>query len=172
MTTPSSKEIQVQTALADRSRIAAQGGITVGQLMTGKPVEIRPYMGLTELIRMFHEKGFRHFLVTDGESRLLGVISDRDVLGTGELANTHAQGSPSRLTAADIMSSQVITVGPATPLDEAVTLMLDYGISCLPVIVEGSVIGILTNSDLQHLLRQVLQILPQLLAAESVQESA
>jgi len=50
--------------------------------------------------------------------------------------------------AADIMSRQVITVTPATTLKEAVTLMLEHGISGLPVLNRQDLVGIVTEGDL------------------------
>ncbi len=52
------------------------------------------------------------------------------------------------MNAADIMTPDVITVGPDTPLDQIVTLMLDGRISGIPVVDEDAVIGIVTEGDL------------------------
>ena len=52
------------------------------------------------------------------------------------------------MNAADIMTPDVITVGPDTPLDQVVTLMLDGRISGIPVVDEDAVVGIVTEGDL------------------------
>ena len=82
------------------------------------------------------------------------------------------------MNAADIMTPDVITVGPDTPLDQIVTLMLDGRISGIPVVDEDAVIGIVTEGDLlrrvelgseprrSHLLELVSRATP--LAAEYV----
>jgi CBS domain-containing protein len=82
------------------------------------------------------------------------------------------------MNAADIMTPDVITVGPDTPLDQVVTLMLDGRISGIPVVDEDAVIGIVTEGDLlrrvelgseprrSHLLELVSRATP--LAAEYV----
>lgn len=82
------------------------------------------------------------------------------------------------MNAADIMTPNVITVGPDTPLDQVVTLMLDGRISGIPVVDEDAVIGIVTEGDLlrrvelgseprrSHLLELVSRATP--LAAEYV----
>jgi predicted transcriptional regulator len=53
------------------------------------------------------------------------------------------------------MSTDLVTVGPNMPLERAVSMMIGQGISCLPVLADETLMGILTNTDL-HLLLQIL----------------
>jgi predicted transcriptional regulator len=57
----------------------------------------------------------------------------------------------------ELMSTDLVTVRPETPLDQAVTLMVEEGISCLPVLNETELVGILTNTDLHVVLQVFLQ---------------
>ena len=59
------------------------------------------------------------------------------------------------------MSTDLLTVGPNTPLAEAVDVMIEHGISCLPVLAGDDLVGILTNTDLHVLLHLLLQSLGQ-----------
>jgi CBS domain-containing protein len=52
--------------------------------------------------------------------------------------------------AADIMTSDVITVGPDTPVPELATLLAERGISGVPVIDQGQVVGIVSEGNLLH----------------------
>jgi len=54
----------------------------------------------------------------------------------------------SQLTLDQLMTRRVFTVTPTTPIGEAARLMLRHKIAGLPVIVNGQVIGILTESDI------------------------
>ena len=129
--------------------------LTAGQVMTAQPRCIRPETTVLELIRLFHALQFRHLMVTDAGNRLIGVVSDRDVLrclGPGERPQPEAL---TQTTAAEVMSSDLVTIGPEVPLERAVVQMIDYGISCLPVVDEGALVGIVTNTDL-HVVLQVL----------------
>jgi CBS domain-containing protein len=86
------------------------------------------------------------------------VISDRDVLrmmGPGTAYKEVLEG----ILAGEIMSTDMVTIGPSTTVTDAVALMIDHGISCLPVIDEGRLLGILTNTDLHVLLQMLLQTL-------------
>ncbi|MEX2026818.1 MAG: CBS domain-containing protein [Pirellulaceae bacterium] len=78
----------------------------------------------------------RHLAVCDPQGKLLGLVSDRD-LGTRE-----------GTTAQDLMSPSPITVPPGMGLIPAVTLMINRGFSCLPVVEQGNLIGIFTSTDL------------------------
>jgi CBS domain-containing protein len=78
----------------------------------------------------------RHLAVCDSQGNLLGIVSDRD-LGTRE-----------GKTAYDLMSRSPITVTSDLGLIPAVTLMINRGFSCLPVVDQGKLAGIFTTTDL------------------------
>jgi CBS domain-containing protein len=50
--------------------------------------------------------------------------------------------------AADIMTPDVISAGPETPIDELIRLMLDHRISALPIVAQGQIVGIVSEGDL------------------------
>ena len=115
-----------------------------------------------ELINIFHEKQFRHLLVTDSDGKLIGVISDRDVVRCFGHGRKPERETLSRITAREIMSTDLVTVGPNTSLSRAASILLEEGISCLPVKEDGRLVGIVTNTDLHVVLRQLLQTIPRL----------
>lgn len=162
------KRAQVQTALEQHGgRVAS--GLLVAQVMTATPSCISPEISALDLVRMLHTKAFRHLLVTEPSGRLLGVISDRDVrrcFGPGGNADKQQLAS---VTAAELMSTDVVTIAPQTPLSVAVELTLGEGISCLPVVTAGTIVGILTNTDLHVVLHTLLQPESARVAAESAE---
>jgi len=128
--------------------------ITVGAVMTPHPFTVAADCTAQQLVQFFHEKQFRHFLVTDS-GRLAGVISDRDVIPF--FGNSSQEpGELQRVTAADLMSTDLITVEPATPLAEAIERMVNVGINSLPVVDGTEVVGILTSTDVFLSLEQLL----------------
>jgi CBS domain-containing protein len=166
------KRVQVLDALDSAERRDGQAMLVVGQVMTAAPSCIPPETSALELIKLFHAKQFRHLMVTDAADCLIGVISDRDVircLGPGQHPDP---ATLARITAAGIMSSDLVTVRPDTPLERAVMLMTEQGISCLPVLVERTLVGILTNTDLHVVLQILLQTLRRSLLAESIGSAA
>lgn len=161
----SAKQAHVSAVLKDGRR---PGDLLVRDVMTVAPSCIPPTATVTELIDLFHAKLFRHMLVTCPDKGLLGVISDRDVircLGPGKAPKRSRLAS---ISAGEIMSTDIVTVGPNTPLDQAVGIIVDQGISCLPVLVDGTPVGILTNTDLHIILQSLLQTLPWVSSEEPV----
>lgn len=95
----------------------------------------------------------RHLPVVDGRGKLVGILSDRD------LRSATASKRPRRV--AELMTSQVLTIGPDTPAHEAAVIMLQNKISSLPVVDEhGTLVGLVTQTDYLELARRALLGLP------------
>jgi CBS domain-containing protein len=94
----------------------------------------------------------RHMPVLDGDGRLCGVVSQRDLF-RGALAT--ALGLPpatqARLLGAilvrEVMAADPVTTAPDTPLTQAAEVMLHRKIGCLPVVDGDRLVGILTEAD-------------------------
>jgi len=157
---------QVLTVVSAALRRGDGSSILVAQVMTASPSCVQLETSALELVRLFHSKGFRHLPVTDSRGRLVGIISDRDVLraiGPGDGLDKDALAG---IPAADLMSSDLVTIGPEQPLTSAVRLLLEHGISCLPVLTDGVLVGILTTTDLYVALQALLQAADSSPAAE------
>ena len=166
------KRRQVLDALGDLRQIARDGELSVSHVMTVAPNCIAPEMSVLELVKLLHAKRFRHLLVTDGPDRLVGVISDRDLIrcfGPQEHPDHEVLAG---ITAVEIMSKDLVTVDPGMPLWRAVAVMIDHGISCLPVLADDSLVGILTNTDLHVVLQVLLQTIRQSSSEEPVGTAA
>lgn len=94
----------------------------------------------------------RHMPVTDRTGKLCGVISQRDLLfnALGDVLGTAPEDRIQALhdiVLADCMTPSPVTTTPDTPLKEAAQLMLKYKYGCLPVIDDGTVVGMITEAD-------------------------
>jgi acetoin utilization protein AcuB len=126
--------------------------MNIETIMTTPVHCVSPDTPVGEIRAIFALYPYHHLPVTDGQE-LLGIISDRDVLGNlspytaTDLANERDNELLQR-TAAQIMTTQVITADPDTAVETAAILLLENHISCLPV-VSGTVLeGIVTWKDL------------------------
>lgn len=120
---------------------------TVQQILNLKQEDsifsIPPDQTVFEAVQMMAEKQVGALLVMAGEA-LRGIISERDYAREVIL-----KGRSSRETlVGEIMSANVITVTPATPVLEALTLMSDKRIRHLPVVEDSRVLGIISIGDL------------------------
>lgn len=119
----------------------------VRQVMTRNVVRVLPSESMDEVRRLLTEKRIRHVLVCNKNDRLLGVISNRDM---------HAATAR---VAKDAMAADPVSVEPETLVNPAVTLLLQKRISCLPVVDEGRVVGVVTTTDLLMALQCTLHAL-------------
>jgi len=95
----------------------------------------------------------RHLPVLgDDGKQLVGIVSQRDLF-RGALAHALGYGQHAQrkvldtLFVKEVMSSDVITTTPDTPLAEAARVLVERKIGCLPVVEDGRFVGIVTEGD-------------------------
>jgi CBS domain-containing protein len=123
----------------------------VCELMTAKPITVDPETPMLEARQRMVEKRIRHLVVVEN-ARVVGIVTDRDIrlnlpspatsLSVWEINYLLAQ-----LTVGGVMSASVIVVDPDRPVAEAARIMMDHKIGALPVVDEGRLVGIITESD-------------------------
>ena len=150
------KRQALQQFIDESAEISIPQAIRVADVMTPDPECLTIHATALDLVRRFHATGFRHLLLADEQNRLVGLISDRDVIRCYGVGNGPSADDLQRIRAADLMSSDLITVESTTPLDQVVDLMVDNGISSVPVVDDGQLVGILTNTDLFIVLQSIL----------------
>jgi CBS domain-containing protein len=118
--------------------------------MTQAAVIDQPDDTLAEAARKMWDQQTGSLLVMDGED-LVGIITERDVLKAA------ATGAPMDVTRiSQVMSKDLVTVGPGTSLREAAKIMADRWIRHLPVLDGGRLVGILSQRDLAGVLAGAL----------------
>jgi acetoin utilization protein AcuB len=123
------------------------------------PITIRPDASFFEARSLIHDKGIRHLPVVDKENRLVGIVTESDIREAGPsdvamLSVKELTDLLGTLKVSELMvpREKVITITPDTLIEEAIQLMHDNKIGCLPVVDEGKLYGIFTETDaLAHL---------------------
>jgi CBS domain-containing membrane protein len=126
--------------------------LRVRDLMTPDVRVVRPDDSIDTLRELMQEKGIRHVPVVDEEGMLVGLVSERDVLRRAAGLEGDVPLSVSRDLSSAVKVSELMTWDPETvESDEAAAaaaaVMLDNKYGCLPVIEQGTLVGILTEAD-------------------------
>ena len=124
----------------------------VKEWMSPSPTTAGPKTSVSEARELMRRKVIRHLLVTEGE-RLVGIITDRDIRlnlpsPATSLSVWEVNYLLAKLTVGDVMTKTVITVEPERPIEDAARLILEHRIGALPVVEDGRLVGILTETDL------------------------
>ena len=127
--------------------------IRVKDLMTEHVTTLKRNEKLTLAEDLMHLGRVRHLPVVDDDSNeVVGIVTERDLfrgalvkaLGYGQRARRKLEDT---LFVKDVMATEVITTTPETPIAEAAHVLRERKIGCLPVINNGQLVGILTESD-------------------------
>jgi CBS domain-containing membrane protein len=124
----------------------------VREIMMGNPVTLKPADTLDLANDIISLGRIRHIPVVE-DGRLVGLLSERDLIGA---AATQIFGLKQKRKSAllktvlikDVMKKKVITTNPDTPIKDAAHLMADKKIGCVPVIESGTLVGLLTTTDI------------------------
>ncbi|HEX8268228.1 MAG TPA: CBS domain-containing protein [Pyrinomonadaceae bacterium] len=117
---------------------------TIEQFMTTDLFTVRPEDVLDLAANLMHWKHVRHVPVEDDEGKLVGIISHRDLL---ELYTHDKTNGASEIVVRDVMKQNLVTISPETPTLDALSLMREKNIGCLPVIKADKLIGLITAHD-------------------------
>jgi CBS domain-containing protein len=142
-------------------------GATIADLMYRDVPTVTPQATLEEILRALEHDRRRRAVVVDAERRVLGIISDGDLLRrtqqethpgllarlrtlvTGQPATTESSLSGSDETAVDLMTTPVITINVDDSPEEALRVMVQQGIKRLPVVDgNGRLVGLLGRASL------------------------
>jgi len=142
--------------------------LTVREMMNDHPITTVPDALLRDAAREMVRTRVSALPVVDGEGRLLGMLSSRDLVrdllgtylqgGTTRQTPTHgaprasggagAGGGGSRRTVREVMTRQVLCVSPDQPLAEVASLMSNKDVERVPVVRDGRLVGFLTRGDI------------------------
>ncbi|MBN1993887.1 MAG: CBS domain-containing protein [Anaerolineae bacterium] len=122
--------------------------------MVSPPITVAPDMPFQDALKLMQENRFRRLPVVDKKGKLIGIVSERDLL--------YASPSPattlsvweltyvlSKIQVDELMTKEVVTTSPDTPIEDAASLMVEKKVGGLPV-VDGDYkpVGIITDRDI------------------------
>ncbi len=124
----------------------------VNERMSRPPIIIGPEMSIHDALALFKKERIRRAPVIKG-GKLVGIVSEKDLLNASPSPATtlsvwEMNYLLSKLTIAEVMTKDVVTVTEDTPIEEAARIMADNKIGGLPVMKGSRVVGIITETNL------------------------
>ncbi len=127
--------------------------MNVSDIMTERPATVRLHSTLREVLDLMEQIGCHHVPVLNTENHVIGIISDRDcrlAMNSPYIMRERWQDEElvNHLYARMIMSAAPVVIAPEANAEDAAKLMLNRRISCLPVMRDETLVGIVTRSDI------------------------
>jgi CBS domain-containing protein len=128
--------------------------ITLGTLITYNPWAVRAETLLDEVAAQFKLLGIHHVPVVDDDRRLVGLVSEADLLRARQQQRVVAVGAggPEEVdvppeSVADVMSRELVVAGPDDSPRQVLQVLLAHRIHAIPVVRGGSLIGMISSRD-------------------------
>jgi len=149
-------------------------GIKAKDIMTSNVVTLKKEMGVKEAAEILLEKGIGGAPVVDDEGNVVGMVTESDLImedvklhfptfihllsGIIYLESIKAFEEKLKKAAAvkveDVMSKKVISVTEDASIEDIATLMIEKGISRVPVVREGKLVGLVSKRDIVRTIAQ------------------
>jgi CBS domain-containing protein len=127
----------------------------IEQLMTTSLFTVHEGELIDMVAFLMDRKRIRHVLVEDDSNKLVGMVSYRSVLRV--MAEGFDPETGELPAVSEIMERDPVSVTPETPTLEAIDVMRHHEVSCLPVVSEGKLVGIVSESDFMPLAYDLLE---------------
>ncbi len=127
--------------------------MNVGKIMTHNPVTVSVETPVTDAQALMKQEKVHRLPVLDRQKKLVGIVAETDLLKAAPSEATTLNmyemfNLLSQLTVKDVMTRKVITVKEETLIEDAARILVDNDIGGVPVVRNGTVVGIVTESDI------------------------
>ena len=138
------KRQQLWRALLTDGELLLKNGLEARHLMTLDPLSVGPERPVREIRRIMDTERVHHLLVCEG-LRVLGVVNEADLCTSGNRRASEIMQPPR-------------AVAPHTSLSAVIQTLIEKNLSCLPVVEDGCLCGVVTTTDLVLTLQCSLQL--------------
>lgn len=124
--------------------------VTAEDIMSSPVITLRPSATLRDAFAQFKEYNIRHFPVVSSEEKLVGIISERDVLRCLAGFTDGYQAGKEYLLNDEIrkmMKGRVLAASMDTDIRHIARLFVEQGIGAMPIVTDVCLKGIITRSD-------------------------
>jgi acetoin utilization protein AcuB len=133
----------------------------VGNRMSFPVLSVTPDIPVQDALAQMRKERVSRYPVVDKKGKLVGIVSVDDLLNASpseatSLSVWEVNYLLSKITVERVMTKDVITVNEDATLEQAARLMADNRIGGLPVMRDGALVGIITQTDIFHIFLEML----------------
>ena len=128
--------------------------------MSQPVITVPPEMSLPDCLKLMQREHIRRTPVVEN-GRLIGIVSDKDLLNASpsdatSLSVWEITYLVNKIKVRDVMTKKVLTVEEDMPIEEAARIMVDNKVGGLPVVKNGELVGLITETDLFKMLLELM----------------
>ncbi len=125
----------------------------VKERMSSPVITVQMDMPVMEALELMRQENIRRTPIVDKKGKMVGIVSDKDLLNAGPsdattLSVWELNYLLTKVRVKDVMTKDVLTVTESTPIEEAAYIMAENKIGGLPVMRNGDLVGLITETDL------------------------
>ncbi|HEX7393471.1 MAG TPA: CBS domain-containing protein [Anaerolineaceae bacterium] len=129
--------------------------------MSHPVITVTPQESLDDAAAIMTREHISRLPVVDKRGKMVGIISEKQIIRYSPSKATtldvyEIQGAMNRIPVEKVMTRELITITPDTPIEEAARIMVDKEISGIPVVISDSLVGIIAETDLFKAFLEVL----------------
>ncbi|MCP4349609.1 MAG: CBS domain-containing protein [Desulfobacterales bacterium] len=136
--------------------------LQVKDIMTNDVFALHAEQTLAMVRSLMDSKHIRHVPIVDTDNGFIGLLTQRDLLACtvsmlADIGKEEQDSLDSSISIGNVMRTEVATVNPDTDLREAINVLLENKYSCLPVLSNDKLVGIITEADFLKLTLALLR---------------
>jgi acetoin utilization protein AcuB len=133
--------------------------MNLAAIMNKKPITVAADDTMNAAIRKMKDQSFKHLPVVDAAGGVVGIVTDRDLKRASPSDATLLEVHEllyllEKVKVSQVMTKKPITAEPNTPIAAAAGLLVKHKVGCLPVVEDGKLVGIVTQTDFLAYLAQ------------------
>ncbi|GAA0332896.1 acetoin utilization AcuB family protein [Bacillus carboniphilus] len=125
----------------------------VEEVMRREVWTLSPEDLIHDAIELMNAKTIRHIPIIDSNRHVVGIISDRDIRGALSIDSINSRTRHTSIQ--EMMTEDVITAHPLDFVEEVASLFYENRISCIPIVSDEKLVGIVTETDILYTFLQL-----------------
>lgn len=120
----------------------------IEQMMNRHVVTIQPTNTIAHAAKLMREHRVRHLIVTNPARQVVGIVGQFEMSGATSVFHPESENADFQNPVSSIMRSEVPTAHPFDFFEDAAALFYENRLTCLPIVEQGKLVGVLTETDL------------------------